>query len=135
MLTKILMAPLAAVVSTAAVAAGAQPVSVTWAEVAGNPEAYLGKRVLVADCMVMGYSDIVGAQCSPAPLDSKLLGYVDVGTMSADARKLGASCADAPIDMKCLVRVTGDVARDSRGQALIKNATMELVRRVPAVQL
>jgi hypothetical protein len=85
--------------------------------------------------MVMGYNDIVGAQCSPAPLDAKLLGYVDVGTMNADARRLAASCADAPIDMKCLVKVTGEVARDSRGQPLIRNATLELVRRVPAIQL
>ena len=80
-------------------------------------------------------NEIVGAQCSPAPLDAKLLGYVDVRTMNPDAKKLAASCADAPIDMKCLVKVTGDVAKDSFGQPLIRNATMEMVRRVPAIQL
>jgi hypothetical protein len=121
---------------TATALAGAAPsIAVDWADLARSPDTYVGKRVVVGDCMIMGYSDLVGAQCSPAPLDAKLLGYVDVVTMSADAKRLGASCADASLEMKCLVKVTGDVAKDSRGQPLIKNATMELVRRVPAVQL
>jgi hypothetical protein len=121
--------------TVSALAGAAQPVAVTMAELAKNPDAYVGKRIVLSDCMIMGYSSFVGAQCSPAPLNAALIAYVDVDTMTADAKKLGAECNNADITKKCLVKVTGDVAKDPRGMALIKNATMEMVKYVPAVAL
>lgn len=119
--------------ATAAFAGAAQPAAVTMAQLAKTPDMYVGKKVALSDCMIMSYNDIVGAQCSPAPLDPALLAYVDVDTMNAAAKKLGAECNTTDINKKCLVKVTGDVAKDSRGKALIKNATMELVKYVPAI--
>ncbi len=119
-------------VTTAPAFAGAAPTAVTMAQLVKGVDMYVGKQVVIGDCMIMSYNDIVGAQCSPAPLDPALLAYVDVDTMNAAAKKIGADCNTTDINKKCLVKVTGTVTKNSRGQALIKNATIEMVKFVPA---
>ncbi|MFO1183661.1 MAG: hypothetical protein U1E56_02590 [Bauldia sp.] len=112
-------------------AASAQQAA-TVAAVAKGTDSLLGKKVVIADCMMMSYNTIIGAQCSPVPLDPGALIYVDVNTLNAAGKKLGEDCNTTDINNFCLLKVTGDVAKDSRGQALIKNATLEMVKRVSA---
>lgn len=122
-------AALAALVVTSTAASAQQAVSIP--DLAKNPDGFVGKKVVVSDCLMMSYNSIIGATCSPMPLADGSV-FVDVDTLSAAGKKLGEDCNTTDINNLCLLKVTGDVAKTSRGLAVIKNATIELVRRVKA---
>lgn len=118
----------AAALVLASTAAFAQQ-AVTIADLAKNPDGFVGKKVTIAECLVTSYHALIGVQCSPVPLNPDFLVYVDVETMSAAAKQVGSNCNTTDINNFCVVKVVGEVAKDRRGKALVKNAAMDIVRR------
>jgi hypothetical protein len=109
--------------------AGAADYLVTMAEICKNLDAYVGKRVIITDCLMIGANNFAGAQCSVNPIDSATLVYIDSDTWAPQARKLANDCTTAIIEQMCTLKVTGDVAKNVRGQPFILGATLEIVKR------
>jgi hypothetical protein len=113
----------------AALPATASDFLVTMKELARNPVAFVGQHVVLSDCFMIGANNLSGAQCSVNPIDAATLVYVDSDTWSAQARRLIDECNTAIIEQMCVIKVTGDVTTNRRGQALILNAIVEIVTR------
>ena len=118
-----------ALLGAAAPPAFAADIVVTMRELARDPEALAGKHVVLSDCFMIGSNPFSGAQCSVNPIDSATLVYIDSDTWTAQARRLIDDCTTAIIEQMCTIKVTGDVAINRRGQALILNAVAEIVNR------
>jgi hypothetical protein len=107
--------------------------AVTMADLGKDPAAFKGKKVVIADCMVLGWNEIVGAQCGIKPMGSSdVLVYIDSATWSAKTKSDITPCDGLDISKMCIVKVMGDVDLDSRGKALIKNAEIEILERTAA---
>jgi len=113
----------------AALPAVASEFIVTMSELARNPLAFAGQRVVLSDCFMIGANDLGGAQCSVNPIDAATLVYVDSDTWTAQARRLIDECNTAIIEQMCVIKITGDVTTNRRGQAVILNAIVEIVSR------
>ena len=107
----------------------AADIVVTMAQLARDPAAYAGKRVVLSDCFMIGSNPFSGAQCSVNPIDSAQLVYIDSDTWTPQAHHLIDDCTTAIIEQMCTIKVTGDVTINRRGQALILNALIEIVSR------
>jgi hypothetical protein len=113
----------------AALPAVASEFIVTMSELTRNPLAFAGQRVVLSDCFMIGANALSGAQCSVNPIDAATLVYVDSDTWTAQARRLIDECNTAIIEQMCVIKVTGDVTTNRRGQAVILNAIVEIVSR------
>lgn len=111
----------------------AQDTTVAVADLAKNPAAYAGQKVVVPDCLVLGFNTIVGAQCTTRPMDPSAIVYVDAASWAATTPDVLKPCDGMDIMKLCVLKVTGEVGQDGRGQALIKNATVEFVEFGPAM--
>src|SRR5215468_4505368 len=87
-----------AVVAPFAGAATAADVTVTMKELTHNLDAYVGKRVVITDCLMIAADDLIGAQCSVNPIDSNTLAYIDSDTWTAQAKKITEDCETAIIE-------------------------------------
>lgn len=107
--------------------------AVTMADIGKDPAAFKGKKVVISDCMVISWNEIIGAQCGIKPMGSSdVLVYIDAGTWSAKTKTDIVPCDGMDISKMCIVKVTGDADLDSRGKALIKNAEIEILERTAA---
>lgn len=107
--------------------------AVAIADLAKDPGAYAGKQVLISDCMVLGFNTIVGAQCTTKPMDPSMLVYIDADSWAANTPEVLKPCDGMDIMKLCILKVTGEVAQNPAGQALIKNATVEFVEFAAAM--
>ena len=113
----------------AATPAFAADLVVTMKELTRDPAAFVGKRVVLSDCFMIGANTLSGAQCSVNPIDAAELVYIDADTWTAQAWRVIDDCNTAIIEHMCTIKVTGDVITNRRGQALILNALVEIVKR------
>lgn len=122
-----------AAVGVLATPASAVDFAVTMAELARNPAAYVGQRVIVSDCLMISFTRILGAQCSVSPIDAGILLYVDSDTMEPAAVKLAEGCFALEESRMCTLKVTGEVSLNYRYQAVILRATVEVLKRPAAI--
>jgi hypothetical protein len=124
-------AAIAGAVAAAPFLGGAAPPEyvVKMRDLARNPAAYAGDRVVVGDCLMISFSTILGAQCSVEPIDASVVITVDADTLATGGAKLADGCSTTDPTRMCILKVTGDVALNYRFQAVIRNATIEVVRR------
>lgn len=125
----------AAVLGLLGVMAGAtlaQDKTVAMADLTKDPASFVGQTVTIPDCLVLGFNTIVGAQCTVKPMDPAVLVYIDADTWTPETATTIQPCDGMDISKLCLLKVTGEVAQNSAGQALIKNAKIELLEQTSA---
>lgn len=93
-------------------------------DIAANPASYDGQTVTVKNCLLSAYLEMLGGQCSTAPMNADLLVYIDGDTLSAEGKAALAGCDVMDIMNLCLLDVTGTASVDGRGHPLIKSATV-----------
>jgi hypothetical protein len=93
-------------------------------DIAANPASYDGQTVTVKNCLLTTYLEMLGGQCSTAPMNADLLVYIDADTLTAEGKAALAGCDVMDIMNLCLLDVTGAASVDGRGHPLIKSATV-----------
>jgi hypothetical protein len=116
------------------------PLTMTWAQEAIDmdrltldPLVFEGKEVTITDCLLLGLNDVVGAQCTSVPMNSRMLAYIDVATWTPASREVLYACPLTDIMNLCVLEVTGTVTVNASNLAVITNATVVELRRAPAI--
>ena len=84
-------AGLALLLAAAAPAAVAADLVVTMADLAADPTAFVGKRVVLSNCFMISGNLQTGAQCSVDPIDAATLVYIDSDTLACATSALSTS--------------------------------------------
>ena len=106
---------------------------VTVDAITAAPADFDSQEVTVKGCLLTGYSDFMGGQCSTTPMDANKLVYVDGDTMSADDKATLAGCDLVDIGNLCLIDIVGTASVDGRGHPLIKNAKVSVTGKASAM--
>ena len=118
------MKPFLVAVALVLLSSAAFAADVQVGDITANPASYDGQTVTVKNCLLTTYLEMLGGQCSTAPLNADMLVYIDADTLSADGKASLAGCDIMDIMNLCLLDVTGTASVDGRGHPLIKTATV-----------
>jgi hypothetical protein len=117
----------------AALISPALAVDVTVDAITAAPADFDGQEVSIKGCLLTTYIDIIGGQCSTAPLDPAKLIYVDADTLDAEGKAALAGCDVLDINNMCLIDIVGTASVDGRGHPLIKNAKVVVSGKASAM--
>ena len=127
------MKPFLAVAAFALLSSAVFAADIGVADITANPAGYDGQTVTVKNCLLTTYLEMLGGQCSTAPMKADMLVYIDADTLSADGKAALAGCDVMDIMNLCLLDVTGTASVDGRGHPLIKSATVTVTGKAASM--